>query len=83
MCSKHVCHVLPRKCRQKITKETEKVRKNSLIQKLIIERMIFSKQNYTSKHSSGKDLREYVFNTCLLCLRKKMQTKKSPRTQKK
>ena len=64
MCSIHVSHVLGSKCRQNITKDTEKVRKNSLKQKLIIEGMIFYIQNCTSKYRSGQVLAEYVFKTC-------------------
>ena len=37
--------------------------------------MISSIQDNTSKHSSGKDLPEYVFKTCLSCFGKKVQTK--------
>ena len=75
MCSKDVSHILGSKCRQKNTKDTEKVRKNSLKQKLIIDGMIFYIQIYTSIYSSGQDLPEYVFKTCLSSLGRKSRLK--------
>ena len=78
MLSTYICHALGRICRQKITQFTKKVRKNSFIQKLIIEGMIFSLQNYTSKYRSGQDLPEYVIKTYLSCIRKNVQTKNNP-----